>query len=279
MNDVCLITVEGRRYRKYVNIVDPSKAAGKADQRGARKPSDRRAPQEAEGEEVDDELQADDEPNCQLEPVTNPDDGNEAGLIAGDEAEEGIERDAATGDWVARVAVPSAFNGLVIGKGGATRKGIEQDTGASITVPPQGSGAGSSAPIVIRGPSVRAVASARTRVELIAASALEQMDYTHFFSFPVPSLGQGVDAWKSRLQAAAAEGVDPGLFVASSQLNLLAKRSNKIFLRRTNFLRVLQSHILLHFQVRSGLFAGVSQSSLSFARFATHAKSTKRCRT
>lgn len=92
------------------------------------------------------------------------------------------------------------------GRQGATKASIERDTGTRINVPSARPTAGGRAgaadepvQINIRGSSAAAVASARTRIDIIVHGAVQAMDYTHFFSLPLGGAAEAFDRWRRRV--------------------------------------------------------------------------------
>lgn len=93
-----------------------------------------------------------------------------------------IEKDPQFETYRIRFNLSSAFYKFIIGKGGATKNKIQHETGATITIPKQDS---KSDEIVIKGPSEASVSSAKTRLDVIVASALPSVPFTHFLSIPL----------------------------------------------------------------------------------------------
>eukprot|EP00026_Physarum_polycephalum_P010096 Phypoly_transcript_10247.p1 GENE.Phypoly_transcript_10247~~Phypoly_transcript_10247.p1 ORF type:complete len:378 (+),score=67.83 Phypoly_transcript_10247:179-1312(+) len=93
-----------------------------------------------------------------------------------------IEKDPQFETYRIRFNLHNAFYKFIIGKAGATKNKIQQETGATITIPKQDS---KSDEIIIKGPSEASVSSAKTRLDVIVASALPSVPFTHFLSIPL----------------------------------------------------------------------------------------------
>ena len=93
------------------------------------------------------------------------------------------------------VDVPRALQGLVIGKGGAVLKRIQQETGAHIQTPPK---RGKSTRFIIEAETIEKLDSARTRLQLAMDDAANKCAPTHFVSIPLldPQLLQNVAQFK-----------------------------------------------------------------------------------
>eukprot|EP00039_Didymoeca_costata_P016111 m.282861 g.282861 ORF g.282861 m.282861 type:complete len:349 (+) comp16338_c2_seq25:3397-4443(+) len=85
------------------------------------------------------------------------------------------------GSFLATVSASGQFYGKIIGKGGQTKQRLEQETGAKINIPRKGQ----SGNITIKGQDPRAVASCKTRVELLILEARQHAPITHFLSIPI----------------------------------------------------------------------------------------------
>lgn len=90
---------------------------------------------------------------------------------------EGIEQ-RSDGRFGATVTVPSAFMGKLIGKKGEGKRRIEKETKTVVTVPRRGAGEG----VDIVGGTADGVESARTRIEMLVASAVKSAGISHFVS-------------------------------------------------------------------------------------------------
>mmetsp|Transcript_19155 Transcript_19155/g.31348 ORF Transcript_19155/g.31348 Transcript_19155/m.31348 type:complete len:375 (-) Transcript_19155:255-1379(-) len=137
----------------------------------------------------------------------------------------GIEQDPTTKDFIMRLPLSSEFYKYIIGKGGAKKKTIETETGATIVIPKSGSKQLNE--ITIRGPSEQSVLTTRNRIDIVVASALQSLPYTHFISIPL-ALDES-SLLRAKLQAFYDEafakygtmrGWDRSLFVPPSQLHL-----------------------------------------------------------
>ncbi|PIK51488.1 putative activating signal cointegrator 1 complex subunit 1-like [Apostichopus japonicus] len=78
--------------------------------------------------------------------------------------------------------VPSAFYGRIIGKGGETRRRIEDETQCKINIPNRGS---RSEVVMIHGSNRNGVISAKTRIDLLVEEARQKQPFTHFLSLPL----------------------------------------------------------------------------------------------
>ncbi|GAB4816249.1 hypothetical protein N2152v2_003295 [Parachlorella kessleri] len=137
--------------------------------------------------------------------------------------------------YVAHIEVDMEILPLIIGAKGATKKRIEQDTGARLLIPrkeaasPSGSGSSSSSSseVVVQGDSRGGVARARTQVELVIASALgsNRLDYNYFLCLPLATdaLRVAMDRFKQQVLAeagAAAAGIEGSIFMKPAHLHL-----------------------------------------------------------
>lgn len=81
------------------------------------------------------------------------------------------------------IDVASAYFKYIIGKGGESRRRLEQETKTQIRIPRHGQ----EGEIVITGVDRHGVQSAHTRIELIVLSARGKQPFTHFLSIPATS--------------------------------------------------------------------------------------------
>lgn len=75
------------------------------------------------------------------------------------------------------------FWGSIIGAKGATRKRIENDTKAIISIPRQAQ----HGDVLITGSTKRSIILARRNIDVIVASSRQRLEYTHFISIPMIS--------------------------------------------------------------------------------------------
>jgi len=86
------------------------------------------------------------------------------------------------GMFCAKLRVAAAFYPFLIGKKGATKKRLENETRAKVTIPRQGV---ENEAVVISGRSRSDVLQACERVELMVESSRRKMGFTHFLSIPL----------------------------------------------------------------------------------------------
>lgn len=79
--------------------------------------------------------------------------------------------------------IPRSLHGVLIGPRGSTRSRIEKETKALIRIPKRGI----DQDIVITGINRESVAKARRRMELMALTARQKQQFTHFLSLPINS--------------------------------------------------------------------------------------------
>ncbi|KAK3907243.1 Activating signal cointegrator 1 complex subunit 1 [Frankliniella fusca] len=77
--------------------------------------------------------------------------------------------------------IPRSLHGVLIGPRGATRSRLEKETKALIRIPKKGL----DQDIVVTGITRESVVRARRRIELIALTARQKQQFTHFLSLPV----------------------------------------------------------------------------------------------
>ncbi|XP_034230983.1 activating signal cointegrator 1 complex subunit 1 [Thrips palmi] len=91
--------------------------------------------------------------------------------------------EAETGRLKTCFHIPRSLHGVLIGPKGTTRQRIEKETKALIRIPKKGI----DQDIVVTGATRESVAKARRRMELIALTARQKQQFTHFLSLPVNS--------------------------------------------------------------------------------------------
>ncbi|KAE8745713.1 hypothetical protein FOCC_FOCC007597 [Frankliniella occidentalis] len=77
--------------------------------------------------------------------------------------------------------IPRSLHGVLIGPKGATRARLEKETKALIRIPKKGL----DQDIVVTGTTRESIVRARRRMELIALTARQKQQFTHFLSLPV----------------------------------------------------------------------------------------------
>ncbi|PRW60326.1 activating signal cointegrator 1 complex subunit 1 [Chlorella sorokiniana] len=129
--------------------------------------------------------------------------------------------------FVARMRLDSDLFPVLIGRQGATKRRVEDDTGASISIPGRGT---QGAPVVIKGPSRGIVARACTQLDLIVGQALaargpRSLDYNYFLCLPLatPELSAAFESWRDAVLAepgAAEAGLEASVFMHPQHLHL-----------------------------------------------------------
>lgn len=213
-NGIKLVTIKGRTYRKapVSALKDRRRGESSAGQDGAgskRRKGGRRA---AAG--FGDEEGADDVERLTEELCDAPSSAIDEEALALDIRKEGEL-------FTYRMHVPSAFFGNIIGKGGQMRTRLQTETGATITVPKQGS---TSEDIIIKAEREKAIVSAKTRIDVLVQQAKDKMDYTHFLSIPLTPIKDKVKQWQDEItQKYTPEntrGFDPSILLAPEKMHL-----------------------------------------------------------
>ncbi len=235
-----IVAVAGRSYRCFA-------AAAVAPATGSHRAQSHSQAAKTGAAHDDDGEDGDDEPHCGYsgarggsgEPATaGADDGDAAhGGDANDGS--GAAFDPASGAFVLRLPVPRQFIKIIIGVKGATIRGIERLTGATLVVSGGGDNTGSGVSpatraaatdgnesVEIRGPTSAAVHAARLRVEAVITDSAESVDYTHFLSVPLATSPTARGAFAALLQDMARtcadeeRRIDPFMFQAPARLHL-----------------------------------------------------------
>ena len=117
--------------------------------------------------------------------------------------------------------VARCFHKFIVGKGAANLKNMQRQTRTSIVVPGRNS---SSSIIVITGPSIPSIRSAKTQIRMVVQSAVSKMEYTHFLSLPLldPSWKKSLAVMKKRMlsEMPDAKGLDQSIFWKPSQFHI-----------------------------------------------------------
>ncbi|XP_007558346.1 activating signal cointegrator 1 complex subunit 1 isoform X1 [Poecilia formosa] len=118
------------------------------------------------------------------------------------------------------IDVPSVLYKYIIGKKGETRRRLEFDTKASISIPKQGI----EGQIVITAAQKAAVSSAVTRVEVLVESFRKKQPFTHFLSLPLndSKVQEGFQTFKDEVlrQCSQDHGVEESIFQNPAKLHL-----------------------------------------------------------
>jgi len=169
--------------------------------------------------------------------------------IAEDEVDYVIER---VGDsYVTKMPVPSVFYKFIIGKKGAVKNRIQNETGSFLNIPNHTSG---SSEIVIKGPSEKCVINARTRVEIIKEQSMKLIEPTHFISIPLNSqeIQESVRKFlaslkKKYIQEEKVQGLEESIFMPVQRLHLtifmLHLLSNEDISKARKLLNNIQSQV------------------------------------
>ncbi|XP_078055609.1 activating signal cointegrator 1 complex subunit 1 [Mustelus asterias] len=118
------------------------------------------------------------------------------------------------------MAVPSALYKHIIGKKGETKRRLETETRATITIPKPGI----EGEIVITGQQRAAVTSAQTRIEVMLESYRRKQPFTHFLSFAInhPTIQEQFVKFKERVldECSQDRGIDSSIFQNPAKLHL-----------------------------------------------------------
>jgi len=87
--------------------------------------------------------------------------------------------------YQASIPVPSGFFKYIIGVKGTTKKQLEKETGATITIPPRGS----EGDVIVNANNSSKVESAKSRIELLVAEKRWREPFTHFVTIPLTNQG------------------------------------------------------------------------------------------
>eukprot|EP00803_Ostreobium_quekettii_P003818 evm.model.scf_1223.1 EVM.evm.TU.scf_1223.1 scf_1223:16154-19336(+) len=163
-------------------------------------------------------------------PASSPADAAPQAAAGGPNLDEGgdgddpriVREDAST--VVTRISADSEVYGTVMGRGGKTKERLEKETGATIILPRKGANA--KGEITIRGCTVKAVASARARVEIIINDVVtKRLDYNYFVSIPLTTeaIQQAHRAFREAVLSAengGAAGIDKSIFTPGNHLHM-----------------------------------------------------------
>lgn len=100
------------------------------------------------------------------------------------ESDENIKIEETEVGFKLKLNIPDEFYKFIIGKGGETKKKIENETRTQIRIPKQGI----EGDVFIDGRDKKGILSAKMRIDLIIDSAREKIPFTHFLSLPVTGL-------------------------------------------------------------------------------------------
>nr|CAB3223394.1 activating signal cointegrator 1 complex subunit 1-like [Phallusia mammillata] len=121
-----------------------------------------------------------------------------------------------SGRYEAAVNVPSALFKHVIGRKGAMKHKLEQETHTKITIP----GKGCNGSIIITGDKSSSVSSAQNRIEILVAEKRWREPFTHFISIPLTSELVRTSFETFRKLAIDTCSLDPRLFQNPQKLHL-----------------------------------------------------------
>ncbi len=149
------------------------------------------------------------------------DDDTGGGGGDGEDGAADIKFDAVSQRYTYSMHVSPSYYPMLIGKERATISAIQTDTGAVVKVPGPRE---RSETVVISGTTSKAVANARTRIEIVVETANESMDYTHFVCVPVSSsaIQARYASFVSQLLGSkdTPTGVEASIFTPPSKLHL-----------------------------------------------------------
>ncbi|KAJ4459806.1 putative activating signal cointegrator 1 complex subunit 1 [Paratrimastix pyriformis] len=134
-----------------------------------------------------------------------------------------IERDPVSGARATHITIPHIFHSYLVGKGGATRRKIQGETGAVISLPPRES---ENDDVILKGPTDQALQSAKTQIEILVETAKKSVPFTHFVCVPLalhnPELVKRLTQLHSDIltRHGSASGMDPSILVPPSRLHL-----------------------------------------------------------
>jgi hypothetical protein len=120
--------------------------------------------------------------------------------------------------WRASVFLPRSLFGVVIGRAGATIRGIQEEHGAAITLP---RGEDDDAPTyaTIAAPERDTVNRARARLLDVAYGSV-RAPHTHFLCFRVDGAGPAFEDFKRQVLARHGAAIPAAAFVAAGQLHV-----------------------------------------------------------
>ncbi len=120
-----------------------------------------------------------------------------------------------------KLDIGNCFHKFIVGKGAANLKRLQHETNTKIIVPGRNS---RSSVVVVTGPTIRSIRSAKTQLRMCVQSALEKMDYTHFLSLPLinPDWKRNLGTMKRRMlkEMSRAAGLDESIFWKSNQFHI-----------------------------------------------------------
>jgi len=141
-----------------------------------------------------------------------------------------ITQNVCENSFTTTMEVAPMFLPFIIGKKGATKRKLENETGASIIIPDRKDTTGKDVdkyePIVINAPSQEAILDLKTRLEILFESATKSLPYTHFISIPlnIDPILENAQQFKKDLtlvsQNKAILGFEPSLISKPEQLHI-----------------------------------------------------------
>jgi hypothetical protein len=146
-------------------------------------------------------------------------DASQAEHVDDEDLQTGIQREG--GKYIVRFSIAHVFYPMIYGRRKVQLNELERDTRTEISLPEKGS---VSSVVCIKGPSQRAVLSAKERLLVIVASGRAKMDPTHFVCVPLNSVK--MQASVSQLKAdilrtcSESRGLDASIFVSPAALHL-----------------------------------------------------------
>ena len=124
-------------------------------------------------------------------------------------------------EMTATFSCPPEYHRFFVGKGGATQRRLEAETGARLSFPPPGSGEGG---VGIAAPSDGEVESMIGRLEILALTAKQSLPPTHFLNLPLgrtPAAAAALDAVRAQaLELGEGTGMEAGMVTRASRFHL-----------------------------------------------------------
>lgn len=124
------------------------------------------------------------------------------------------------GRYRAVMQIASPFFPQIIGKGGESKRRLENETKTRINVP----GKGKEGDVIIEGRERRGVAGAASRLDVLVASNRSKMPFTHFISIPLNTthLQEAFCTFKEEVlnNSGSVRGLDSSIFQNPSMLHL-----------------------------------------------------------
>lgn len=161
------------------------------------------------------------EQECAVYPGYTGEEGcaGDPGLDHAEELQHEIE-EIGGGQYRAVLQIAAPFFPNIIGKGGDSKRRLEQETMTRITVPAKGK----EGDVIVVGRNRRGVSSAANRLDLLVASVRSKMAFTHFLSIPVntPTVREAFLTFKDEIltDCGSVRGMDSSIFQTASMLHL-----------------------------------------------------------